>query len=167
MSAIVNITARKLVDAVDEIAPVEHAGIEVAERTSRSPVSLESVVSMRKRGLSFTEIGKLSGGISKQAVSQLMRRHGVDAGTLEAFKSGKADILHSKQAILLNSITEADVAKMKNVRDKAVAFGILYDKCRLEEGLSTNNVISWSAIVSASQQPPEKVIEVSAEEVTE
>lgn len=156
----VNVEQGKSVDTIDGIA----APAPVDAVASRPPLSLESVVSMRNRGLSLAEIGKVC-GVSKQAVSQLIKRHGLEVGTIEAFKSGKADILHSKQKLILDSITEAEVAKMKNVRDKAVAFGILYDKTAHLEGKSgilgsTISIISIALKAEASQP-----IDVTPDEV--
>ena len=159
----VNEEQGKSVDAIDGIA----TSAPVDSVASRPPLSLESVVSMRNRGLSLSEIGKLCGK-SKQAVSQLLKRHGLEVGTIEAFKSGKADILHSKQKLILDSITEAEVAKMKNVRDKAVAFGILYDKTAHLEGKSGLLGSTVSILSIAIKAEAAQAIDVTpAQEVTE
>lgn len=99
---------------------------------------------LRFKGVGLAEIGKVA-GISKQAVSQALRRHGIDAGEIESFRKARPAVLAAKQKILLDGITTETVKKMSG-RDKLVGFGILYDKERLELGQSTANVSNLHAI---------------------
>ena len=140
--------------------------IDGAEGVPAKIYSTEELAAMKQRGLSLSEIGRLV-GCSKQAIGQRLAKHMVAFDRVERFRKDKSTVLHDKQRIILESITEADVAKMKNVRDKAVSFGILYDKCRLEEGLSTGNISSWTTVVAASQKLLEKDITPAQEVIHE
>ena len=95
-------------------------------------LDLEKVLTMRQRGLSLNEIGKIV-GVSKQAVSQYLKRQGVDIEEIEHFRKNKAVILHGKQKMILDQIDNAQIKKM-SPRDKVISFGILYDKAKIEEG---------------------------------
>lgn len=81
-------------------------------------------------------------GISKQAVSQALRRSGLDPEEIGRFKKDKSLILHGKQKILLDALTP-EVVKGMSGRDKIVSFGIVYDKTRLEDDKSTANILSF------------------------
>ncbi len=134
---------------------VDDKGSEVLGPTFPKKASLETVVSMRQRGLSLSEIGKVV-GVSKQAVSQMLKRSGIDIEAVETFKKGKPLILHAKQKMLLDQITPAEVKKMSG-RDLAVSFGILFDKTQLLEGRATANVASLMRVLTASD--PDEVPE--------
>ena len=95
---------------------------------------INQVDALLKKGLTNTQIGKLL-GISYVAVGNLIKRHGLNPKEDTAFKKDRADILASKQRLLLNNITVGKIKKMA-VRDNVVSFGILYDKERLERGQS-------------------------------
>ena len=87
------------------------------------------------------KIGRLA-GVSKQAISQLIKRNGLDPEDVAVFKKDKSLILHSKQKLLLESLTQEEIKKMSG-RDKTVSFGIIYDKTRLEDDKSTVNIRSY------------------------
>ena len=55
----------------------------------------------------------------------------------------------SKQQMILDNMTEAKI-KGAAFRDMAVAYGILLDKDRLESGQSTQNIASWTKVVTDS-----------------
>ena len=86
-------------------------------------------------------------------------RYITDFEGVNDYRENRSSILADKQRILIKSITDAEVKEM-NVRDRVVAFGILYDKERLENGQSTQNVASLHSIadraikaVSAANPP--------------
>jgi hypothetical protein len=114
------------------------------ESIERRPMTIEEVVGYRCKGLTLSEIARLR-GTSKQAVHQLLQRHGVDVEAAENFRKVRPDLIAAKQRLLLEGITRETVAKMSG-RDKAVSFGILYDKERLELGQSTANVANLHSI---------------------
>jgi len=117
-------------------SPIDLDAIDVKEPkkigVKSTALDLEKVLTMRQRGLSLNEIGKIV-GVSKQAVSQYLKRQGVDIEEIEHFRKNKAVILHGKQKMILDQIDNAQIKKM-SPRDKVISFGILYDKAKIEEG---------------------------------
>lgn len=100
------------------------------------------------RGMSHREAGQLL-GISRQAVDKLVKRYKLDPEGVEEFRKHKGVILDNMQARLIGSISDAEIAKMAP-RDRILAFGILYDKTRLEKGESTSNISLFSRTVIAA-----------------
>lgn len=58
---------------------------------------------------------------------------------IDDFKKNLPTELRKKQKVILDSITTESIASAP-LKDKAMAFGILFDKTRLEENKSTENV---------------------------
>lgn len=73
------------------------------------------------------------------------------ARELETFKSNKSNVLHYKQKKMLEQITPKKM-ESASVRDLCVAFGILYEKQRLEDGESTQNHSVLSARLDAAKR---------------
>lgn len=98
-------------------------------------IPIEKLITLRRRGLSYNDIGKICGCSS---VNALMRLKGKleDIDSLEDFKKTKADILHLKQKKLLQSLTSDSINDMSG-KDKAISFAILFDKTQLLEGKPT------------------------------
>lgn len=113
-------------------------------KTKAAAISVEQMADLRLKGVGLAEIGKVA-GITKQAVSQALKRHGIDAGEIEDFRQARPAILAAKQRLLLDGITTESVKKMSG-RDKLVGFGILFDKERLELGQSTMNISNLHSI---------------------
>ena len=87
--------------------------------------------------LSYNRIAKIQ-GVTTQAVHQRLKQF-LPTEETELFKKNRADILATAQ---LKIITQIDQPKLKKagLRDLVVSAGILYDKERLERGLSSQNV---------------------------
>jgi hypothetical protein len=102
-------------------------------------IDIKKAIEMRLKGVSCADIGKLF-GCSRQAVHQALKPYvDTDGLDLEVWKEKRADILASKQATALQALDAEDIKKA-SPKDKALIFGILYDKERLERGQSTSNV---------------------------
>ncbi len=129
----------------------------------KKPTSLEAVLEMRKRGLSLAEIGKLT-GTSKQNISQLLQRSGVNVEVVETYRKDKNLIFNAKQKILVDALTPKIVSKMSG-RDLLVGAGILQDKIRDLENPARGGIGAglWINIVAASHQPPEKDVTPTVE----
>jgi hypothetical protein len=110
-------------------------------------LDLGVAVAYREKGLSYAAIGKLM-GCAKQSVFELLNRHGVDLGEVESFRKNRGSILAAKQKMLLDRLTDDDIKKMA-ARDRVLAFGILFDKERLESGKSTANL---SGLIQIAQK---------------
>ena len=87
--------------------------------------------------LSYNRIAKIQ-GVTTQAVHQRLKQF-LPTTETELFKNNRADILANTQ---LKIITQIDSPRLKKagLRDLVVSAGILYDKERLERGLSSQNV---------------------------
>ena len=79
-----------------------------------------------------------SANVSRAAITQTLKRYGIERNMLESFKQNRADIMAGIQETVAASLTEDDIKKA-SVRDKTILFGTLYDKERLERGQSTSN----------------------------
>ena len=87
--------------------------------------------------LSLRQIAKIQ-GVSHQAIYKQIKPL-LPTPATEEFKTKRADIFANAQLRLLSHIAESKLKKT-GVRDLIVSAGILYDKERLERGLSTSNV---------------------------
>jgi len=113
----------------------------------------------RKPELSQRELAKEI-GVARNTVAKALANVSDYKEEIELFRKQRGDILDAKQALILDAINSKKVGEAK-LRDLAVAAGILFDKNRLERGLSTNNITSWCAIVAEShrRKPEEKGLE--------
>jgi len=129
----------------------------------KKPTSLEDVLEMRKRGLSLAEIGKLT-GTSKQNISQLLQRSGVNVEAVETYRKDKNLIFNAKQKILVDALTPKVVGKMSG-RDLLVGAGILQDKIRDLENPARGGigVGLWINVIQAAHQRSEKDVTPAVE----
>lgn len=108
-------------------------------------IDLHKAIELRLKGLSYEDIAKHF-NCSKPAVFERLQPYiGGRNIDINEFKKNRADLLAWKQAQTLAALTSEDIEKA-NPRDKAIIFGTLYDKERLERGQSTTN----AAVVIAS-----------------
>ena len=117
-------------------------------RTIDDVIPISRIIELRKRGNSYSEIGKIL-GCTKQNVELRLRPFKREIEALESFKEQKADVLAVYQLKLLNSLTEGDIKRMPP-GSRLTGFGILYDKERLERDKSTEN-IAYADIVQERQ----------------
>jgi DNA-binding transcriptional regulator YhcF (GntR family) len=90
-------------------------------------------------------------GVSRNTVKKALDKVSDFKEEIELFRKQRGDILDEKQALILRAINSKKVSEAK-LRDLAVAAGILFDKNRLERGLSTNNIASWLSIVAEAHR---------------
>jgi predicted transcriptional regulator len=105
----------------------------------KQTIPLEYLLDLRKKNLTYEEIGKLC-GITKQAVHERVSDAQPGLVRLESFKTHRGDVLANIQMMIANTLDEDEIKKMA-ARDKVLAFGVLYDKERLETGQSTSHVV--------------------------
>jgi len=84
----------------------------------------------------------------KSNISDHLQRNGITPGYLQKYKTKRADVLAYWQHKILNSISTDDI-KSASLHQKATAYGILYDKERLERGQSTQNIESHQYVMEA------------------
>lgn len=92
----------------------------------------------QNKGLDYTQTAKLL-GCTKGNVSERLSTIGLGVGNLNKYKSNRADVLASYQLLFLNSI-RPDQLKRASLSQLVMAFGIMFDKERLERDKSTSNV---------------------------
>lgn len=106
--------------------------------SQRRNIPTETLYHYRKKGLSYADISQLV-GITKQSVHQRLQREGLADTSLSDFISTRADMFALVQRRILYSIDD-QVIKDAPLGARTLAIAQLYDKERLERGLSTDNL---------------------------
>ena len=127
-------------------------------RKKRAPkmTDIDKIIKQRTKNplLSVTDQAKLN-DISKQALSALLKRHGIKTEDVEIYKQYRADLFAGKQEMVLRNIDEPAIKKM--IDKHPIAAMTLFNSCfnneRLENGLSTQNsaVVIASAVLEADK----------------
>lgn len=117
-------------------------------------IDKDTAAKMVEAGKSQAEVARTF-GVSRQAVSKLLQRIQPEKQELAAFKKQRGDILDALQHKgadfvnrVLDSLSDSEIEaltasqKMDAIRTGSQLFGIMYDKSRLEQGKSTQNVQS-------------------------
>lgn len=102
------------------------------------PIPTATLFEYRKKNLTYDEIGKIH-GLTKQAVHSRLKDAGLADHSLHNYTTNRADILAWLQGRLLFSLTDAEIKRMAPDR-RIWCYGVLYDKERLERGMSTDNI---------------------------
>ena len=123
----------------------------LANKPKTTPKGIDHTltVELRKKGLSHHQIAKIQGCHTSNIAAVLLRYGGVQQET-EDYKSNRADIFANLQHRLISSITTDDIKKTPT-GSRILAVAQLYDKERLERGLSTQNIDSQAVSVHISQ----------------
>lgn len=100
------------------------------------PVS--TLFDLRRQNLTYQAIGDLY-GVCKQTVYQRFDEAGLVDRSYQHFVANRADIFAWLQSRLLFSLSDDDIKKMTPDR-RVWCMGVLYDKERLERGMSTENL---------------------------
>lgn len=120
---------------------------EIKEINDTAPknIPIESILELRNKGLSLSQVGKVL-GCSSVNVSNRLKQYQPTFERLEHFKKNTSDIFTLKLSEVINALT-LDEIKKASPQVKGMLIGILYDKLRLEKGLSTQNISVFSRIV--------------------
>lgn len=119
------------------------------ERTVDTIKALE----YRLKGLTYKQIGTLlcpEQPFCPQSIHQQLSRFDAflkDADSLPTFQSNRADLINAVEFKLLASLTDDQAIEKMSYRDRAVSYGIIVDKRRLETGQSTSNISVLGKIV--------------------
>jgi hypothetical protein len=100
-------------------------------------IDIDQLRELRAKGLSYSQVAKVA-GCSKANVIFRLEGWQTDHDDAETFKGCESDILNALRLRIVRSITESDIKSMAP-RDRVVAYGILYDKYRLESNQTTEN----------------------------
>lgn len=104
-------------------------------------IDVPLAIAFRMKGLKWEEVGKYMGVPAEmivEAVEPYMTDEELET-SVELYEENRASMLNTVAARLLSGITPAKVA-LANLKDTATAFGIVYDRSRLEENKSTGNM---------------------------
>lgn len=107
-----------MVDSIDDVIP------------------LAKIIELRNKKLSYSEIGKIL-GCSKQNIDKRLQPFKTSIDNLQAIKDHRADNLAVVSSVILNKLTTDDIKKA-SLQQKVTAYGILYDKERIERGQVSN-----------------------------
>lgn len=103
-------------------------------------------------GATRAQVAK-SANVSRAAITQMLKRYGIDSKLIDSFKENRADIFAGIQETVAASLTEDDIKKA-TLRDRTILLGTLYDKERLERGQSTNNTSVFFHVVGEAPDLP-------------
>jgi hypothetical protein len=87
--------------------------------------------------LNNTQIGKLI-NTPRETVSKVLTRYGIDMGAVESYQKHRADIFDALQHRIIASVTDDDINKA-TLMQRMASVGVLYDKMRIERGLSDSS----------------------------
>lgn len=131
-------------------------------KKSPKNTSIDKILKQRGKNplMTITDQAKLN-GVSKQSLSQLLKRHGIDVDAAGEYKEHRADLFAGIQDTVLGHIDSTAIKRMVEKAPMAAVslFGVLYDKERLERGQSTSNVatILASHVIEAGKQWGKKI----------
>ena len=99
-------------------------------------VDIKKAIKLRTQGMSYQTIADIQ-GTTRQAIHQALQDL-LPTDTTKAFQEQRADILSHMQLRLLQSIDNEDIKKAP-MGSRVLAACQIYDKERIERGLSTSN----------------------------
>ena len=107
--------------------------------TLENRAAIQKAIKLKKQhpDLSYEKIGKMVGR-DKSNIARALQRYGIESEKVEQYKDFRADYLAGVQDKMLEAVSKKDMEKV-SVRDLSVSYGILFDKERLQRGLSTQN----------------------------
>jgi transposase len=105
-------------------------------------ININELIDLRKRNLSYQRIADIVGCHKSNVIERLKPfKEAIDG--LTQYKSGRADILAVHQQRVLAEITPEKLQKAQ-INTLLPAFGILYDKERLERGQATEIIDTYA-----------------------
>ena len=111
------------------------------------PVDVSTALKLKiDNNLSYAKIAAIQ-GVTPNAIFKRIKHLLPDQFT-DTYQANRADILSAMQVKLLSQVDDSRLKKM-SVRDAVVSAAILYDKERLERGMSTANLASVHADIAA------------------
>jgi hypothetical protein len=125
-----------------EISPEEIEKLPDNSKFAPKYIPIEKILELKGKNLSSSQIAKLL-NCHSSAIRARLTDHCYMAENLESFKNHRPDLLAMHQSQILSNVATAKVKPPRTVRDlkdAVTAFGILYDKERLERGMSTDIV---------------------------
>lgn len=94
-------------------------------------IDMGEIIELRKKGLSFDDIGKVLGCTGESARVRF-RKVEKEINGVARYKEYRSDILAIHQKRILDNISGEDIKKA-SLKDKTIAFGVLFDKEKMQE----------------------------------
>ena len=116
---------------------------------TRKGIPIEKLEELRSKGLSYKQIGAIVGCSHVNVLMRLQSR-AIDIDDVEVFKDNETLILNQLRHRLISNITDSEIKKAP-LATKMMAYGIAYDKYRLETGQSTQNIDTHATQVNINQ----------------
>jgi len=112
------------------------------------PVNVPEALKLRhENNLSYSQIGAIQ-GVSKTAICKAIKDL-PNPNDVSDFIDNRSDIFAAQQLRVLQAITDDDIKKAR-LAEKAMFFGVLYDKERVNRGQATSyNMVDIRALVQA------------------
>ena len=107
-------------------------------KSTNKNIPIARILDLRKKGLSYSQIGKII-GCSKTNISARLSNHAKNIAGLQPFKKHRADIFALKGMEIVNCLTPAKIKKA-SAYQLAGMQSIFYNQERLERDKSTNNL---------------------------
>lgn len=123
-------------------------------------IPIETLIDLRKKNLSYPEIASIL-KIHPKSVQVRLTPLMKDLELTDTFHKHRADILRYKQRLLLNGITAAKIEKA-NIQQLTWAFGVLFDKERLEMGQLTQ-IVGYVDLIKSKQRLSSEMDSIEAE----
>ncbi|MBQ09307.1 MAG: hypothetical protein CMD96_05915 [Gammaproteobacteria bacterium] len=120
-------------------------------------IPIELLISYQQKKLSGTDIAKIV-GCSDSNVRKRLAEAGYPIQKAKHFKEHEATIIGLKRKEILESISEGD-KKKASLMQKVTSYGILFDKQRVLEDKSTEN-IAFSGRLEEIQDTKGKVLDI-------
>jgi transposase len=118
-------------------------------------IDVAKALKLRVQGNTYEEIAAVF-GVTKSAVHQALNKlehllDGVQQGEVTAYSEERRNILSIAEARMLRSMLDEDAIQKAPLASRTMAFGVLYDKRRLEEGKSTENVSVLGKLILSAE----------------
>ena len=123
----------------------------VASKARHSKIDKSTALDLRtKHGLSYQTIADMQ-GVTKQAIHQALQPLLPTPDLIKQYNDNQSDIIRHGQYKAMKAYLCLDDEEQKEMikRRGLVDFGILYDKSRLQDGLSTANLASLTSDIAA------------------
>lgn len=127
---------KELIEYSASIPPLPPPLPKPKKSTARRNVPMEVFFNLASKGLSQPEIAKVL-DMSRVNVNVNLKKYGI--ATLDTFRQEEGSIIAYYRRKILSSITDAEIQKA-DIQRKIWCYGVLYDKGRLQEGKSTDNI---------------------------
>jgi DNA-binding CsgD family transcriptional regulator len=128
---------------------------ELVQSEAKKSIDVQKALKLKLLGNSYQEIADIL-GCSKQGVHAALTKFetflgGLNQGDLQAYAEERRSILNSAELTLLRSVVDEEAIKKAPLASRVMAFGIMYDKRRLEEGKSTENLGILGKLIISSE----------------